>query len=74
VNAALGEPALAGKPLCVSHSASANGAGEVSSANYEARAFGVRASMFISEAKRLCPDIIVMPYMSDKYEAISEQE
>ncbi|EIE26541.1 DNA/RNA polymerase, partial [Coccomyxa subellipsoidea C-169] len=56
--AALGEPALQGKALCVSHSASSKGAGEVSSANYEARAFGVRAGMFISEAKRLCPDII----------------
>ncbi len=45
----------------------------MSSANYEARAFGVRAGMFISEAKRLCPDIIVMPYMFEKYEAISEK-
>ena len=45
----------------------------MSSANYEARAFGVRAGMFISEAKRLCPDIIVMPYMFEKYEAISER-
>ncbi|CAL8466850.1 g6386 [Coccomyxa elongata] len=71
--AALGEPALQGKPLCVSHSASSKGAGEVSSANYEARAFGVGAGMFISEAKRLCPDIIVMPYFFEKYEAISEK-
>ena len=71
--AALGEPALQGKPLCVSHSASSKGAGEVSSANYEARAFGVKAGMFISEAKRLCPDIIVMPYFFEKYEAISEK-
>lgn len=71
--AALGEPALQGKPLCVSHSASSKGAGEVSSANYEARAFGVKAGMFIAEAKRLCPDMIVMPYFFEKYEAISEK-
>ncbi len=71
--AALGVPALQGKPLCVSHSASKQGAGEVSSANYEARAFGVRAEMFIGEARRLCPDLIVMPYEFDKYEDISDK-
>ena len=66
-------PALQGKPLCVSHSASKQGAGEVSSANYEARAFGVRAVMFIGEARRLCPNLIVMPYEFDKYEDISDK-
>ena len=71
--AALGEPALAGKPLAVSHSNSARGAGEISSANYEARAFGVRASMFIGEAKQRCPGLIVMPYEFEKYEAISKK-
>lgn len=73
MSAALGERALQGKALCVSHSNSARGAGEVSSANYEARAFGVRAGMFIADAKRLCPDLIVMPYEFEKYEAISEK-
>lgn len=71
--AALGVPALQGKPLCVSHSASKQGAGEVSSANYEARAFGVRAVMTIGEARRLCPNLIVMPYEFDKYEDISDK-
>jgi DNA repair protein REV1 len=71
--AALGQPALQGRPLCVSHSNSERGAGEVSSANYEARAFGVRAGGFISEAKRLCPDIVVMPYEFEKYDAVSEK-
>ena len=70
---ALGQPALAGNALCVSHSASERGAGEVSSANYEARAFGVRAGMFIGEAKRRCPDLVVMPYEFDKYDAVSEK-
>ncbi len=57
----------------MSHSNSARGAGEVSSANYEARAFGVRASMFIGEAKKRCPGVIVMPYEFEKYEAISKK-
>jgi len=71
--AALAEPAFKGKPLAVSHSNSAQGTGEVSSANYEARKFGIRASMFIAEAKKRCPHLIVMPYQFDKYEEVSEQ-
>ena len=59
--------------MCVSHSASARGAGEVSSANYEARAFGVRAGMFIGDAHRRCPNLIVMPYDFEKYEDISDK-
>ena len=73
LRAALCEPALQGKPLVVSHSNSARGAGEVSSANYEARAYGVRASMFIGEAKQRCPGLVVMPYEFEKYEAISKK-
>ncbi len=71
--AALAEPAFQGKPLAVSHSNSAQGTGEISSANYEARKFGIRASMFIAEAKKPCPHLIVMPYQFDKYEEVSEQ-
>ena len=29
--------------------------------------------MFIAEAKRLCPDVIVVPYEFDKYTSASEQ-
>ena len=71
--AVLDNPELRGKPLAVSHSASAKGAGEVSSASYEARAMGVRAGMFMESAKALCPGLVVMPYEFEKYEAISEQ-
>lgn len=46
---------------------------QVSAANYEARAFGVRAGQPIGEAKRLCPHLLVVPYMYDKYTEISEQ-
>ena len=71
--AVLDNPELAGKPIAISHSASARGAGEVSSASYEARALGVRAGMFMEAAKALCPGLVVMPYEFEKYEAISEQ-
>ena len=71
--AALTDPCFKGLPLAVCHSNSARGSGEVSAANYEARAFGVSAGMFMAEAKRCCPDLIVMPYQFDRYEEISEQ-
>ena len=71
--AALAEPAFKGKALAVSHSNSVQGTGEISSANYEARKYGIRASMFIAEAKKRCPHLIVMPYQFEKYEEVSEQ-
>eukprot|EP00198_Chlamydomonas_reinhardtii_P004670 XP_001694006.1 deoxycytidyl transferase [Chlamydomonas reinhardtii] len=55
--AAVGRPELAGRPLAVCHSNSGKGTGEVSSANYVARSYGIRADMFMGEAKRLCPDL-----------------
>ena len=68
-----GHPEFIGKPLAVCHSNSERGSGEVSSANYEARKSGVRASMFIARAKELCPGLIVVPYEFEKYEKVSEQ-
>jgi DNA repair protein REV1 len=62
----VGRPELRGKPLAVSHSNSARGTGEVSAANYEARAFGISAGMVIAEAKRRCPDLVVVPYEFDR--------
>jgi DNA repair protein REV1 len=38
------------------------GSAEVSSANYEARAFGVHAGMSMSRAKQRCPHLLVLPY------------
>ena len=65
-------PEFRGLPLAVCHSNSSHGSGEVSSANYEARKYGIRASMFISNAKELCPDLVVVPYDFEKYEEVSE--
>lgn len=64
-------PIFKGLPLAVCHS-NAKGSGEISSANYEARKHGIHASMFMSRAKELCPQLIVVPYEFDKYEAVSE--
>jgi hypothetical protein len=60
-SAAAGRPEFAGLPLAVCHSASARGSAEVSSANYAARAAGVRAGRTVGEALARCPDLIVVP-------------
>ena len=64
-------PALAGKPLAVG--GSADGRGVVSSASYEARAFGVRSAMPMSTALRKCPDLIVLGGDMAKYQHVSRQ-
>src|SRR6195256_3909529 len=52
------DPALKGRPVIV-------GAGVVLAASYEAKAFGVRTAMGGRQARRLCPDaIVVSPRMS----------
>ena len=37
-----------------------NGTSEVASANYEARKYGIRARMFVSEARKRCPQLHVL--------------
>jgi hypothetical protein len=73
-SAAAGRPEFAGLPLAVCHSASARGSAEVSSANYAARAAGVRAGRTVGEALARCPDLIIVPYEYDRYEGQSKQK
>ncbi|CAE8648726.1 unnamed protein product, partial [Polarella glacialis] len=54
------EEALAGLPVAVAWGT--GGSSEISTANYEARASGIRAGMWMKEAFQLCPDLVVMPY------------
>jgi len=64
-------PDLRGKPLIVG--ALPHERGVVSTCSYEARKYGVRSAMPISEAYRLCPDGIYMRPNFHKYEEASEQ-
>jgi DNA polymerase-4 len=64
-------PSLAGKPVAVGGDPKRRGV--VSSASYEARAFGVRSAMPMSTALRKCPDLIVVPGRMSKYEDASRK-
>lgn len=63
------DPSLRGLPLIIG---APDGRSVVSSASYEARRYGVRAAMPVSQAMRLCPTAkIVMPHF-DRYQAVSK--
>ncbi|EKF99157.1 DNA damage repair protein, putative [Trypanosoma cruzi] len=47
------------KPVCI---AAGKGNSDISSSNYIARSFGVRAGMYVNAAKELCPNLQVLSY------------
>ena len=63
----LDDPSLVGKPVIV---AGLGRRGVVSTANYEARKYGVRSAMATSEARRRCPDGVYIFPRHDRYAAI----
>jgi len=48
-----------------------NSSGELSTCNYIARSYGVRKGMFLGDAIRLCPSLVVLPYLFDDYEEVA---
>lgn len=44
-----------------------------STSNYHARKFGVRAAMPGFIAKKLCPNLVIVPTNFDKYRAVSQE-
>ncbi|CAG7873249.1 unnamed protein product [Brassica rapa] len=64
---------LQDKPVAVCHSDSPKGTAEISSANYPARAYGVKAGMFVRHAKDLCPQLVIVPYNFEAYEEVADQ-
>ncbi|XP_045813210.1 DNA repair protein REV1 isoform X3 [Trifolium pratense] len=61
------------KPVAVCHSNNSKGTAEVSSANYPARSYGIRAGMFVRDAKALCPHLVIFPYNFEAYEEVADQ-
>lgn len=62
-------PKLKTKPIAVGGATSR--AAVVSSANYIARKYGVKAAMPIFKAKKLCPELVVVNHHFDEYEKYS---
>ncbi len=67
----LDRPELAGKPVIVG--ALPGHRGVVSTCSYEARAFGVRSAMPVSEAFRRCPEGNFVPVRMERYVELSRR-
>ena len=63
-------PELRGKPIAVGYDGER---GVVSTASYEARPFGVHSAQSVVVAKRLCPNLIVVPARFHIYKEVSAQ-
>ncbi|KAL6514610.1 hypothetical protein OROGR_020189 [Orobanche gracilis] len=66
-------PELLEKPVAVCHSDNPRGTAEISSANYPARDHGVKAGMFVKDAKARCPQLVIVPYDFGAYETVADQ-
>lgn len=66
-------PELRGKPVVIGAPVKeGQGRGIVNTANYEARKFGIRSGMPVSEAYKLCPDAIFLKPDFEKIERVSQ--
>lgn len=63
-------PELSGLPIAIGGT---SGRGVVATCSYEARAFGVRSAMPVSEALRLCPHLELLRTDMPRYQAVSRQ-
>lgn len=66
----LDNPSLKGKPVIVGGNSRS---GIVTTANYEARKYGVHSAMPIFIAKNKCPHGIYVPVRKDRYSEVSEE-
>ena len=67
----LRHPELAGKPVVVGGDGDPGKRGVVSTASYEARAFGVRSGQPLRTARGRCPDCVFLPLDEPAYNAVS---
>lgn len=66
------DPSLKGKPLAIAGNPKER-RGILVTCSYEARAFGVYTTMTVHEAKRKCPELILMPPDFKKYREASKE-
>jgi DNA polymerase-4 len=65
-------PEIEGKPAAVAGDP-VNRTGIILTANYEARKYGIKTTMILREAFRLCPDLIIIPPDHRFYEKKSKE-
>src|SRR5690554_1333019 len=63
------DPTLRGRPVAVG--GAENRRGVIATCNYEARRFGVHSAMPSRTARKLCPDLIIIPGNMEKYRVAS---
>lgn len=66
----LDNPKLKGRPMVVGGRSQR---GIITTANYQARKFGLHSAMPIFQAKALCPEVIIVPVRHERYEEMSEK-
>ncbi|SFJ23651.1 DNA polymerase-4 [Halobacillus dabanensis] len=66
------DPSLKGKPLAIAGNPEER-RGIIVTSSYEARKYGVKTTMPLGEARRLCPDLIVMTPRFDRYRTASKE-
>jgi nucleotidyltransferase/DNA polymerase involved in DNA repair len=69
----LRHPELRGRPVVVGGDGDPAKRGVVSTASYEARAFGVHSGLALRTARRRCPDAVFLPVDAGAYEAVSAE-
>ncbi len=69
----LHRPELKGRPVAIGGRGDPTRRGVVTTATYEARAFGVHSGMALSRAARLCPDLVFLPVDFERYREMSRR-
>jgi len=64
-------PALAGEPVAVGGPSDERGV--IAAASYKAREYGVHSAMPTAEARRRCPNLVLLPPDFDRYTAVSRE-
>lgn len=66
-------PALCGKPVVIGGNGNPSQRGVVSTANYEARKYGIHSAIPMRTALKLCPHAVFLPVDYEAYSAASEK-
>ncbi|MDY6920695.1 MAG: DNA polymerase IV [Pseudomonadota bacterium] len=65
------DPGLRQRPIAVG--GDPNRRGVIATCNYEARSYGVHSAMASAHARRLCPDLLILPPRMPHYQEVSRQ-